>query len=172
MTPLGHFATAAVFAISALSIGHNAYRQRVPPLSELRHVDRAQVSRVYLGENFGIALLRDEYVAVDLRAGGTVRYRQSYSRYEPVKRALLSSDPFQIWIGSDDHFHAIYQVESDEQVIVSFGQVRTRMRQNIALIVAIAVVMGLVIAPYYIWRGWQEVRRLRATNGGPTTLGA
>jgi preprotein translocase subunit Sec63 len=38
------------------------------------------------------------------------------------------------------------------------------MEQNIWLIVSFALIMGLVIAPYYLWKGWQETRRSRAAN--------
>jgi hypothetical protein len=167
MTPLGHVSAALIFAVSAILISHDAHRQQVPPLDSLQTIERTQVATVHVGENVGLPILRDEYVEVEFVEGGAARYREWYPQYRTVKHALLSPHAFRIWIGTDDHFRSIYQVESKGQLVATYEQVTRRMQLNIVALDALALLMGLGVAPYYVWSARREYRRSRAPTRAP-----
>lgn len=151
--------TALLFIFSAGAIIYDAHRQAVPPLKALRVIGRAEVQRAYTGENFGIPVLRDEYVALNLRNGTTIRYREWHPHYAEVKEALLSLRPIRVWIAQNDHYKSIYQVESAGRIVAGYDSVSARMQRNSVLIVLLALVMALLVVPYCLWKAWQIAKK-------------
>jgi len=137
--------------ILAALIFYHASRQRVPPEADLQVVKRQDVAEVSEPANFGIPYVSDTYLLITLRDGRVVRYGDWVPEFRRLRGALVSRKPVRLWVGVDAHFEAVYQVEIDGHMWVSYQEIATATRQDALLAIVVAFGFGFILAPYFLW---------------------
>jgi hypothetical protein len=149
--------------ILAALIFYHASRQRVPPEAELQVVTRQDVAEVSEPPNFGIPYLSDTYLLITLRDGRVVRYGDWVPEYRRLRGALLSRKRVRLWVGDGDQFGAVYQVEIEGHLWVSYQEVAAATHQDALLAIVVAFGFGFILAPYFLWHARNLSRASRAS---------